>query len=61
VDDPLRFIIDSVDYDFREDDEEVQGNWFITRCGDVVTVTYTPFDDSPHPPVTGTYQVTRIS
>jgi hypothetical protein len=58
--DPLLFIIDSVEYDFREDDDEVQGNWFITRCEDVVTVTYTPFSDSPYPPVTRKYRVTPI-
>ena len=59
--DPLLCILDSIEYDYREDDEEVQGNWDVQRAGEIVTVTYEPFPDSPYPAVTGTYRVTRIS
>lgn len=53
-------ILDGIEYDFREDDDEVQGHNKITREGDLLTITYKPFDDSPHPAVTETYKITRI-
>lgn len=59
--DLLGFVIDSLEYDFREDDDGVQGNWDFSRAGDLVTITYVPFPDSPYPPKTATYRVTRVS
>jgi hypothetical protein len=54
-------IIDRVEYDFREDDDEIQGNWDITRSGNILTIKYLPYDVSPFPEATMVYRVERIS
>lgn len=59
--DPLNFIIDAVQYDFCEDDDEVQGNWKIVRRDDgLVDVFYIPFDDSPFPKSWGRYRIEAV-
>lgn len=58
--DPLNFLVDAVQYDFDEDDDEIQGNWKIVRDGDYVDVYYTPFDDSPFPKSWGRYRIEAI-
>ncbi|MGH7743364.1 MAG: hypothetical protein ACREQ5_00880 [Candidatus Dormibacteria bacterium] len=59
--DLFNYIIDSVEYDFREDYDEVLGNWRITRDGDLVSIAYDPYPDSPYPAKSATYRVTRVS
>jgi hypothetical protein len=54
-------IIDRVEYDFCEDDDGIQGNWKITRVGNIVTIEYLPYDVSPFPAKTMAYRVERIS
>jgi hypothetical protein len=54
-------IIDRVEYDFCEDDDEIQGNWKITRVGNIVTIKYLPYGVSPFPAKTMAYRVERIS
>jgi hypothetical protein len=61
MNDLLSTIIDHIEYDFAEDSEEVQGNWNVTMAYDQLTVSYLPFDDSPYPAATMTYQITRTS
>jgi hypothetical protein len=61
MNDLLATIISHIEYDFAEDSDEVQGNWDITMVDDQLTVNYLPFDDSPHPAATMTYQITRTS
>lgn len=59
--DLFNYVIDSIQYDFRDDDDGVQGNWRVTRVGGTVTIAYDPFPDSPYPAKTATYQVTKLS
>lgn len=58
--DLLYLIIDKIQYDFCEDDDEVQGNWKITRVDDHVIVDYQPYDVSPYPAQTMRYRVERL-
>jgi hypothetical protein len=53
-------IVGGIEYDFREDDDDVQGNTGVTLADDVLTLRYTPFPDSPYPAATERYRVTRI-
>lgn len=58
--DLLYLIIDKLQYDFCEDDDEVQGNWEIRRDGDLVTVEYLPYDVSPYPARSARYRIERL-
>jgi hypothetical protein len=58
--DLLYLILDKLQYDFCEDDDEVQGNWDIRRVDDIVTVEYLPYDVSPYPAQTVRYRIERL-
>lgn len=41
----LEWLIDSIDYDYEEDNDEVNGNWRIVRKGREVYVLFEPYGD----------------
>lgn len=45
----LDWIISAVEYDFREDNDDVNGSWKIKQSGDYVYVLYQPYDDGSAP------------
>lgn len=61
MDDLLLFIIDKLEYDFCEDDDDVQGTWEIMRDGNTVHVAFDPFPDSPNPRALMVYRIERVS
>jgi hypothetical protein len=65
MDDLLSLILEKLQYDFCEDDDDVQGNWEINTTeygwGREITVEYLPYDVSPYPAKSMTYQITRTS
>ena len=59
--DLLSLILDKLEYDFCEDDDDVQGNWSIHRAENYVTIAYDPFPDSPFPAEFMEYRIERLS
>lgn len=59
--DLLYLILDNIEYDFCEDNDDVQGNWKVVREGEFVTVEYLPYDVSPYPAQTMRYRIERLS
>ena len=41
----LDWIIDTIEYDYREDDDNVNGSWRVVRNGSNVFVLFEPYDD----------------
>lgn len=63
----LDFIIDSVQYDYLEDDDDVQGNWKIIRdlgTPSLIYVLYQPYEDGSqdthYPPKATRYRLTLL-
>jgi hypothetical protein len=57
--DLLNLLLELIQYDFAEDDENVQGNWKITYVDNCVVVDYQPFPDSPFPAAIMGYRIER--
>jgi hypothetical protein len=61
----LLLLLEKIQYDFCEDDEEVQGHWKIDTSinGDGTVravVEYAPFSDSPFLPARMHYRIERV-
>lgn len=62
----LDFIIDTVQCDYLEDDDEVQGGWKIQRSSNpsIICVLYQPYDDGSqdtyYPPKATRYHLTLL-
>jgi hypothetical protein len=61
MDNLLTFLIDKVEYDFCEDDDDVQGTWDIDRAGDRIRIAYCPFNDSPYPATWQEFVIERVA
>lgn len=59
--DLLSLILDKIEYDFCEDDDDVQGTWSIYRDENYISIAYEPFSDSPFPATTMRYRFERLS
>lgn len=64
----LDFIIDSVQCDYLEDDDDVQGSWKIARDPEVpsiICILYQPYDDRSqdtyYPPKATRYRLTLLN
>lgn len=56
----LELTVGSIEYDFREDDDSVQGTWDIRLNGEHLTIEYLPFSDSPYQPARERYRIVRV-
>lgn len=59
--DLLQLIFELIQYDFCEDDDEVQGNWRFSMLDNTLSITYVPYDVSPYPATTMVYEIRRVS
>lgn len=53
----LEDLLGMIEYDFREDDDDVQGHIIVNVNDNIVTIKYEPFDGSPYSASTRHYYI----